>query len=64
MAAATVSSPKTSPQRLKALFELTTRLAPLVSGGHQLEEQVGGLTLEGDVAHLINDDQRKPSQAA
>jgi hypothetical protein len=27
MAAATVSSPKTSPQRLKALLELTIRLA-------------------------------------
>jgi hypothetical protein len=28
---------------------------PLVSGGNQLEEQVGGLGLEGDVADFVDD---------
>src|SRR5271156_807270 len=30
---------------------------PLVAGGDELEEQVGGLGLEGDAAHLIDDQQ-------
>ena len=31
---------------------------PLVAGGDELEEQVGGLGLEGDVADLVDDEQR------
>ena len=31
---------------------------PLVAGGHQLEEQVGGLGFERDVADFIDDEQR------
>jgi hypothetical protein len=31
---------------------------PLVAGGHQLEEQVGGLGFEGDVADFVDDQQR------
>ncbi len=37
---------------------------PLVAGRHQLEEQVGGLALERDVAHLVDDDERHPGEAA
>jgi len=32
--------------------------AALIAGGHQLEEQVGGLGVEGDVADLVDDDER------
>src|SRR5258708_6443022 len=35
---------------------------PLVSGRHQLEEQVGGLALERDVAHFVDDDERESSE--
>ena len=34
----------------------------LVTGRDQLEEQVGGLGLEGDVADLVNDQQRDPAE--
>jgi site-specific DNA recombinase len=37
---------------------------PFVAGRHQLEEQVGGLALERDVADLVDDDQREASEAS
>ena len=63
MAAATVSSPKTSPQRPKGLLLVTIRLSPFVAGGDELEEQVGGLGFEGDVADLVDDQQRDAAEA-
>ena len=36
----------------------------LVAGAHELEEEVGGLGLERDVADLIDDDQRVAGQLA
>ena len=63
MAAATVSSPKTSPQRPNGLLLVTMRLARLVAGGDELEEQVGGLGLERDVADLVDDQERVAGQA-
>ena len=62
MAAATTSSPKTSPQRPKGLLLVTIRRGPFVAGGHELEEQVRGFGLEGDVADLVDDDQRVAAQ--
>ncbi len=58
MAAATTSSPKTSPQRPKGLLEVTIRRGAFVAGGDELEEQVGGFGFEGDVADLVDDEQR------
>jgi hypothetical protein len=53
MAAAAVSSPKTSPQRPEGLVGADDETGPLVAGGDKLEEQVGGLALQRDVADLI-----------
>ena len=61
IAEATVSSPNTSPQRLNALLEETITLAR--SRDATLEEQVGGLALERDVAHFVDDHQRNPAEA-
>jgi hypothetical protein len=36
---------------------------PLVAGGDQLEEQVGRLGVEGDVADLVDDDERVAPEA-
>ncbi len=36
---------------------------PLVAAADQLEEQVGGLGLEGDVADLVDDEERVATQA-
>jgi hypothetical protein len=36
--------------------------SPFVAGGHQLEEQVGGLGLEWDIAHFVDDKQRVAAQ--
>ena len=36
--------------------------SPFVAGGHQLEEQVGGLGLERDIAHFVDDKQRVAAQ--
>src|SRR5215472_18356129 len=59
IAAATTSSPKVSPQRFaERLVAGDDQAGPLVAGGHQLEEQVGGLGLERDVADLVDDQQR------
>ena len=44
--------------RPKGLLEVTMRLAALVAGGDELEEQVGGLGLEGDVADFVDDEER------
>ena len=62
MAAATTSSPKTSPQRPKGLLRVTIRLGPFVAGGDELEEQVRGFGFEGDVADLVDDQQRDPAE--
>ncbi len=58
MAAATTSSPNTSPQRPNGLLLVTIRLGPFVAGRDELEEQVGGFGLERDVADLVDDQQR------
>ena len=58
MAAATTSSPKTSPQRPKGLLEVTISDGPFVAGGDELEEQVRGFGFERDVADLVDDEQR------
>jgi len=54
MAAATTSSPKTSPQRPKGFVAGHDQARPLISGRDQLEEQVRGLGLERDVADLVD----------
>jgi hypothetical protein len=36
---------------------------PLVAGGHQLEEQVGGFGFEGDVGHLVDNQQGVAAQS-
>ena len=58
MAAATTSSPKTSPQRPKGLLLVTIRRGAFVAGGDELEEQVRGFGFERDVADLVDDQQR------
>ena len=55
MAAATTSSPNTSPQRPKVLLLVMISEARSLAGGDELEEQVGGLGFEGDVADLVDD---------
>ena len=62
MAAATTSSPKTSPQRPKGLLLVTISAGAFVAGGDELEEQVRGLGFEGDVADLVDDQQRDPAE--
>ena len=62
MAAATTSSPKTSPHRPNGLLLVTISDGPLVAGGDELEEQVGGFGLERDVADLVDDQQRVAAQ--
>jgi hypothetical protein len=37
--------------------------SPFISGGHQLEEQVGGFGFEWDVAHFVDDEQWVAGQA-
>ena len=63
MAAATTSSPKTSPQRPKGLLQVTIRRGAFVAGGDELEEQVRGFGFEGDVADLVDDQQRVAAEA-
>src|SRR6266508_701446 len=62
MAAATMSSPKTSPQRPNGLLSDDQRGA-FVAGRHELEEQVGGLGLKRDVADLVDHQQRVAAKA-
>ena len=64
MAAATTGSPKISPQAVNGLLDVTITEPAFVAGGDELEEQVGGLGVEGDVAHLVDDDQRCALQLA
>ena len=64
MAAATVASPKTSPQRPNGLLEVTMTRGSFVAGGDELEEQVGGFGFEGDVADFVDDEQRVAAEAA
>ena len=63
IAAATTSSPKTSPQRPKGLLLVTIRLGPFVAGGDELEEQVRGFGFERDVADLVDHEQRVAAEA-
>src|SRR5580692_4757042 len=63
MAAATVSSPKISPQPLNGLVAGDDDAGGLVAGGDELEEQAGGLVLERDVADLVDDQERVAGQA-
>ncbi len=63
MAAATISSPKTSPQRPNGLFGGDDQAGPLVSAGDELEEQVRRLGFEGYVADLVDDEQWVAAQS-
>jgi hypothetical protein len=63
MAAATTSSPKTSPPAAERLVAGDDQAGAFVAGRDQLEEQVGGLGLEGDVADLVDDQQRVAAEA-
>jgi len=63
IAAATTSSPNTSPRRPNGLLLVTIRLALSYPGRDQLEEQVGGLGLERDVADFIDDQDGIAAQA-
>ena len=63
MAAATTSSPNTSPQRPNCLLLVTIRRGPFVAGGDELEEQVRGFGFERDVADLVDDEQRVAAEA-
>jgi hypothetical protein len=56
MAAATTSSPKSSPQR-QDLVGGDDEAGPFVAGGDELEEQVRGFGFEWDVADLVDDEQ-------
>ena len=62
MAAATTSSPKTSPQRPNGLLEVTIKDWPLVAAGDELEEQVRRFGFEWDVADLVDHEQRVAAQ--
>lgn len=59
----TVSSPTTSPQRLNALLDSRSR-QPVRSATTPAGSTAGGLSLERDVALLVDDDERHPGQAA
>ena len=63
MAAATVLSPKISPQRAEGLVGGDDDAGCFVAGGDELEEQVGGLGFEGDVADFVDDQERVSAQA-
>ena len=58
MAAATTSSLNTSPQASELLVGGDDQAGVLISGGDELEEQVCRFGLEGDVANLVDDEQR------
>ena len=64
MATVTMSSPKISPQALKALLEVTIRLGAFIAARERGEREVGGLGVKRDVADLVDDDQRDERQAA
>jgi hypothetical protein len=57
MAAETTASPKVSPSGRRA-FGGDDEAGALVAGRHELEEQGGGVSFEGDVADLVDDDER------
>jgi hypothetical protein len=62
MAAATTSSPNTSPHRPNG-FRGDDEAGSFVARGHQLEEQVRRFGLERDVAHFVDDEQWVAGQA-
>ena len=64
MAAATMASPNTSPQRPNGLLRGDDHRGAFVAGGDELEEQVGGFGFEGDVADFVDDEQRVAAEAA
>ena len=57
MAAATAWSPNTPPQPLNGRLDVRDQRGVLVAAGDELEEQVRGVLLEGQVADLVDDDQ-------
>jgi hypothetical protein len=62
MAAATTSSPKTSPSGRKSIGA-DDEAGAFVTGVHQLEGQVGGFGFEGDVADFVDDQQGVTGQS-
>jgi len=63
MAAATTSSPNTSPQRPNGLLLGDDQAGAFVAGADELEEQVGGFWFERDVADFVDDQQWISAQA-
>ena len=57
MAAATTSSPNTSPQRPNGFVGGDDQRCSFVARRHELEEQVGCFGFERDVADLVDDQQ-------
>jgi hypothetical protein len=64
MAAATVASPKASPPATEGFVGGDDDRGPFVAGRDELEEQVGGFAVEGDVADLVADEERDPTEAS
>ena len=63
-AAATIASPRISPQASKPRLLVIDDAAALVAARDQREEQVGGLALEREVADLVDDQQLVALQAS
>jgi hypothetical protein len=57
MAVAITRSPKTSPQLPKLWFAGQEQRIPLVAPADELEEEVGAVAVDGQVPHLIDDEQ-------
>jgi hypothetical protein len=64
MAAATTSSPKISPRAKKGAVAGHDQARPLIARGDEHEHQVGGLGVEGNIADLVDDQQRDPLELA
>ena len=62
IAAATAWSPKTPPQPLNGRLRGQDQRGVFVAAGDELEEQVRGVLLEGQVADLVDDDQPVAAQ--
>jgi len=59
-----VSSPKTSPQRGEGFVVGGDQAGSFVSGRDQLEEQVGGVGFERDVADFVDDQEGVAAECA
>src|SRR5262247_994334 len=55
-------SPKTSPQAPRLWFAGEDDGPALVAARNELEEEVGALAIDGDVADLVDDEQRRLSR--